>query len=123
MKKGILLALGLFAAVSLTVSKPCSAAFVVGGENGWQLSTDGIVDVFSYYHTAQPLPNNPAGFTRATSLLDNASTSAYNQRFGVGVGLLPSVVAFNIKAPTTNGIDSTVRIGIYPSIQNQNDIK
>jgi len=120
MKKTIVLTLALFAAVSLTISKPCSAAFVVGGENGWQLTTDGIVDVFSYYHTTQPLPKNPAGFTRAPSLLDNASTESYNQRFGVGVGLLPSVVAFNIKAPTTNGIDSTVRIGIYPSIQNSN---
>lgn len=118
MKKTILVTLALFVAASLTISKPCSAAFVVGGENGWQLSTDGIVDVFSYYHSTQPLPKDPAGFTRAPSLLDNSSTSAYNQRFGVGVGLLPSVVAFNIKAPTTNGIDSTVRIGIYPSIQN-----
>jgi len=123
MKKSILLALGLLLAVSLTTGRPAQAAFVVGGENGWQLSTDGIVDVFSYYHSTQPLPNNPAGFTRAPSLLDNSSTSAYNQRFGVGVGLLPSVVAFNIKAPTTNGIDSTVRIGIYPSIQNQNDTR
>jgi hypothetical protein len=123
MKKSIVLALGLCVAVSLAVSKPCSAAFTIGGENGWQLSTDGIVDVFSYYHSTTPLPTTPGGVTRAVSLLDNASTTEYNQRFGVGVGLLPSVVAFNIKAPTTNGVDSTVRVGIYPSIQNQNDTR
>jgi hypothetical protein len=118
MKKRIALTLGLFVAGSMAVSTPARAAFVIGGENGWQLSTDGIVDVFSYYHSTTPLPKTPGGFTRGTSLLDNSSTTEYNQRFGVGVGLLPSVVAFNIKAPTTNGVDSTVRVGIYPSIQN-----
>lgn len=123
MKKTTLLALGVLTAVTVATSSPCNAAFVIGGENGWQLSTDGIVDVFSYYHSTTPLPNTPAGFTRAASLLDNASTSEHNQRFGIGVGLLPSVVAFNVKAPTTNGVDSTVRIGIYPSIQNQNDTR
>ncbi|MSN26503.1 MAG: hypothetical protein GJV46_11630 [Geobacter sp.] len=121
MKKVTLLALGVVTAVSMAAGKPCEAAFVIGGENGWQLSTDGIVDVFSYYHSTQPLPQNPAGFTRAASLLDNASTSEHNQRFGIGVGLLPSVVAFNVKAPTVNGVDSAVRVGIYPSIQNQTD--
>jgi len=113
MKKNIVVALGLVAALTLTISKPCSAAFVIGGENGWQLSTDGIVDVFSTYNMTSPLP---AG-NRAASLLDGTA-GAYNQRFGVGVGLLPSVIAFNVKAPTTNGIDSTVRVGIYPSSQN-----
>jgi hypothetical protein len=91
------------------------AAFVVGGENGWQLST--VVDVFSTYNTTSP---NPGG-NRFTSLLGVGSDdpTADDQRFGVGIGLLPSVVAFNIKAPTTNGIDSTVRVGIYPAIQNK----
>jgi len=32
---------------------------------------------------------------------------------------LPSVIAFNVKAPTTNGVDSSVRVGIYPNIQNK----
>jgi len=116
MKKGILLTLGIFVAVSLAVGKPCSAAFVIGGENGWQLSTDGIVDVFATYATTSPLPNGP----RAISLLSaGGSENSYDQRFGVGVGLLPSVIAFNVKAPTTNGIDSAVRVGIYPNIQNK----
>jgi len=116
MKKGILLTFGILMAVSLAAGKPCSAAFVIGGENGWQLSTDGIVDVFATYATTSPLPNGP----RAISLLSaGGSENSYDQRFGVGVGLLPSVIAFNVKAPTTNGIDSAVRVGIYPNIQNK----
>jgi len=102
--------------VALSAAKPASAAFVIGGENGWQLSTDGIVDVFATYASTSPLP---AG-KRALSLLSADGTEkSYDQRFGVGVGLLPSVIAFNVKAPTTNGIDSSVRVGIYPNIQNK----
>ncbi len=116
MKKSIVLALGLVAALSLTISKPSNAAFVIGGENGWQLTTDGIVDVFSTYASTSPLP----GGARALSLLSAGGTEkTYDQRFGVGIGLLPSVIAFNVKAPTTNGVDSSVRVGIYPNIQNK----
>ena len=92
--------------------RPAEAAFVVGGENGWQFSTDGIVNVFSVYQTASPIPSG----ARFPSFLNGNST--YDQEFGVRVGLLPSVVGFNVKAPTVNGVDSTVRIGIYPNIQN-----
>lgn len=116
MKKTTLLALGVVAAVSVAASRPCDAAFVIGGENGWQLSTDGIVDVFSTYASTSPLP----GGSRSLSLLSfGGSENTYDQRFGVGVGLLPSVIAFNVKAPTTNGVDSAVRVGIYPNIQNK----
>lgn len=116
MRKNIVLAFGLVVALALTASKPCSAAFVIGGENGWQLSTDGIVDVFATYASTSPLPSGP----RAVSLLSaGGDENSYDQRFGVGVGLLPSVIAFNVKAPTTMGVDSSVRVGIYPNIQNK----
>jgi predicted porin len=106
----------LVAALLLAVSAlPAEAAFVVGGENGWQLSTDGIVDVFSFYQSTSPIPAGDRSF----SLIGD--TTSYDQRFGVRVGLLPSVVAFNVKAPTVNGVDSSVRIGIYPNIQNNSD--
>ena len=116
MKKSIVLAVGVVAALSLTVARSGNAAFVIGGENGWQLSTDGIVDVFATYATTSPVP---AG-KRSLSLLSAGGTeSTYDQHFGVGVGLLPSVIAFNVKAPTTMGVDSAVRVGIYPNIQNK----
>lgn len=118
MRKNIVLAFGLVVALALTASKPCSAAFVIGGENGWQLSTDGIVDVFATYASTSPLPSGP----RAVSLLSaGGDENSYDQRFGVGVGLLPSVIAFNVKAPTTMGVDSSVRVGIYPNIQNKSN--
>jgi len=104
----------VLAATSLlaTTVVPSAMAFDVGGSNGWKFSTDGLVDVFATYQTAQPTPSGK----RSLSLLN--ADSNYFQHFSVQVGLLPSVVGFNVTAPTVNGIDSKVRIGIYPSIQN-----
>lgn len=107
--------------LALTAITSAEAAFVVGGENGWQLSTDGIIDVFSVYQSTSQLPNpathgGPLMAAAGTSLLGGGSGE--EQSFGVRVGLLPSVVAFNVKAPTVNGVDSNVRIGIYPNVQN-----
>jgi hypothetical protein len=99
--------------VLLAVSAVSSVqAFEVGGVGDWKFSTDGIVDVFAPYQTVSALP----GGTRSPSLLGNSP--AQDQSFSVRVGLLPSVVGFNITAPTVNGVESKVRIGIYPNIQN-----
>lgn len=115
MKKSTVLTLGLLAAASMAASNPAHAAFEIGGANGWSLSTDGIVDLFTTYTSTSPLPTGG----RSVSLLSVGGNEAKtDQRFGTGIGLLPSVVAFNVKAPTTEGVDSTVRVGIYPALQN-----
>ncbi len=100
------------AIMTLSALGTANAAFVIGGENGWQLSTDGIVDVFDSYMSASAKP----GGTRSVTFL-NGGSGQY-QANEVTVGLLPSVIAFNVKAPTVNGVESSVRVGIYPSIQN-----
>lgn len=109
MKKSVSFVAALL--LALTVIPSAQAAFVVGGENGWQLSTDGIVDIFAHYRSSTQAPDPT---THPLGLLGNN-----DQNFGVTVGLLPSVVGLNVKAPTVNGIDSSVRIGIYPSVQNK----
>ena len=105
----------LIALLSLGTVGASQAAFTVGGENGWQLSTDGIVDIFATYYSTSKAPKNVGSYLD----LLGGNPTAYDQRFGVGIGLLPSVIAFNIKAPTVNGVESTVRVGIYPNVQNE----
>jgi hypothetical protein len=100
--------------LAMSAAGTANAVFTVGGENGWQLSTDGIVDVFYTYNSSSSNPSAPG--TRSVSFL--GLSPGQEQASQVTVGLLPSVVAFNIKAPTVNGIESNVRVGIYPSIQN-----
>ena len=100
--------------LAMSAAGTAGAAFTIGGENGWQLSTDGIVDVFYTYNSSSKNPSAPG--TRSVSFL--GLTSGQEQASQVTVGLLPSVIAFNVKAPTVNGIESSVRVGIYPSISN-----
>ena len=92
----------LLVALAVTMAGPAQAAFTVGGENGWSLSTDGIVNIFAAYQTKNG-NNDAQGVLGANA----------EQKFGVRVGLLPSIIAFNVKAPTTAGIDSTVRVAMY----------
>ena len=116
MKKSTILALGLLAATVMVASNPASAAVEIGGANGWKVSTDGIVDFFATYASTTKGP----GAGHSLSLLSvGGNESKQDERFGTGIGLLPSVIAFNVKAPTTNGVDSDVRVGIYPALQNK----
>jgi hypothetical protein len=106
--------LTLLVALVVVMAGPAQAAFTVGGENGWQLSTDGIVNIFGAYQSTSPVPD-----TAHFSFLGNAANpTEWDQKFGVRVGLLPSIIALNVKAPTVNGIESNVRVGFYPNVQN-----
>ena len=99
--------LTLLVALVAVMAGPAQAAFTVGGENGWSLGTDGIVNIFGAYQAN-------SGDNKAAGLLGNSA----DQKFGVRVGLLPSIIAFNVKAPTTAGIESNVRVGMYINVQN-----
>jgi len=116
--------------LALTALPSAEAAFVIGGENGWQFSTDGFINVFAVYQTLEKAPTNVApveGFLSgnssrtATAGTPVPTDGGATQQFQVRTGLLPEGVGFNIKAPTIGGVDMGVRIGIYPNIQNHID--
>lgn len=100
-----------FAALVLLASTPAKAAFVVGGENGWQMSYDGMINVFMVYDAKDQLQYSD-GTIKA------ASPNSEMQSFRIRTGLLPSIFAFNVKSPTIDGVDYAARIGLYPQIQN-----
>ncbi len=89
------------AALVMTAGSPAQAAFVVGGENGWQMTYDGMINVFMVYTTKS-----------------NQAADDQRQSFRIRTGLLPSIFAFNVKSPTINGVDYAARIGLYPQVQN-----
>jgi hypothetical protein len=101
----------LLVALAVVMAGPAQAAFTVGGENGWQLSTDGIVNIFAAYQAQ-------SGATDKDPAVAGLLGVDPGQKFGVRVGLLPSIIAFNVKAPTTAGIDSNMRAAMYVNVQN-----
>jgi len=115
MSSAILGVLG-FAALVLVAATPAKAAFVVGGENGWQMSFDGMINAMMVYSMTEKAPQGniqalPAALTIGMDPRDR-------QVFRVRTGLLPSIFAFNVKSPTINGVDYAARVGLYPQIQN-----
>jgi hypothetical protein len=100
-----------FAALLLVASTPAKAAFVVGGENGWQMSYDGMINVFMVYDAKDQLQYKDG-------IVKLASPADQMQSFRIRTGLLPSIFAFNVKSPTIDGVDYAARIGLYPQIQN-----
>jgi len=98
-------------ALTLMASTPAKAAFVVGGENGWQMSFDGMINVFMVYDAKDQLQYK-------NGTIKAASPYSELQSFRIRTGLLPSIFAFNVKSPTINGVDYGARLGLYPQIQN-----
>ena len=114
---------GLFGLVALIVvaASPAQAAFVVGGEQGWQMSFDGMINAFMVYSMTEtkPFAGNRNGLLTIGQDLDaDLGPKQESQVFRVRTGLLPSIFAFNVKSPTINGVDYGARIGLYPQIQN-----
>jgi len=120
MKLGSLITgLAGLAALLVIASSPAQAAFVVGGEQGWQMSFDGMINAFMVYDAIgnRQLSNGTTQPNAPGTMLFNNGPNA-DQGFEVRTGLLPSIFAFNVKSPTINGVDYGARIGLYPEIQN-----
>jgi hypothetical protein len=111
----------------MVAASPAKAAFVVGGESGWQMSFDGMINAFMVYSTisnrsvaAFQRTSNPNYFANATSPMSagfQAGNSA-TQSYRIRTGLLPSIFGFNVKSPTIDGVTYAARLGLYPQIQN-----
>ena len=105
----------MLAALAVATSAPSARAFDIGGANGWKFSTDGFLNVFATYES---VGTRPTGVSGGEIGGDQTGTGESQQQFRVRTGLLPVGVGLNIKAPTTNGVDYAVRLGLYPQVQN-----
>ncbi len=108
MKKSIISLLGL-ALVFLLLTTTSHASVVVGGSDGWTFSTDGLVNIFAAYESGDAIPDFGAGIRRGGTIVDN------QEGFRERVGLVPNIIAFNIKSPTIGGLDMAARVGFYPT--------
>ncbi|QWV97195.1 hypothetical protein KP005_17915 [Geomonas nitrogeniifigens] len=105
----------MLAALAVAAIAPSAQAFDIGGANGWKFSTDGFLNVFATYES---VGTRPAGVIGGEIGGNQTGTGENQQQFRVRTGLLPVGVGLNIQAPTTNGVDYAVRLGLYPQVQN-----
>ena len=103
----ILAAALLLAANVGTASAEITLAGDKADAKGWAFSTDGFLNTFYVFEDGDARPADVVG-----------GTIAAGKSSGIRTGLLPGLIAFNVKAPTQKGIDITARVGFYPQIQN-----
>jgi hypothetical protein len=115
----LIMVLGLVAGTFLMVM-PAQAKVAIGTSNGWEFSTDGFINAFAVMEDAdEQAEGGTAANHVALDFLQGATDAddKNNKNFRIRTGLLPGLLAFNVKAPTTNGIDVAARVGLYPQIQ------
>ncbi len=112
MKKTTISLLGLVLFL-LFLTTTSQAAIVVGGDDGWTFSTDGLVNLFGAYESGDAIPDFGTGTRRGGTIVDN------QEGFRLRVGLVPNVLAFNIKSPTIGGLDMAARVGFYPTFDSK----
>jgi hypothetical protein len=103
----ILAAALLLAATAGSASAEITLAGNKADAKSWSFSTDGFLNTFLVYQDSEAQPAHTAG----------VGTIVAGQSSTIRTGLLPGLIAFNVKAPTTNGVDITARLGFYPQIQ------
>jgi hypothetical protein len=113
--KRIVICSGLLGLVMLFTGagSPAYAAVVIGGENGWQVSFDGMVSTFVVGSTVGN--RTPSAFQRTQGFM---ALSGVPQSIRVRSGLLPSVFGFSARSQPINGVTYGARLGLYPQIQN-----
>jgi hypothetical protein len=96
------------AALALAMSAPANAVVVVGGDNGWEVSFDGNVNLF-YNYWDQTVKGTMVGPGATVNTPEAKSKSSH-----LNEGLLPAFFSFNAKSPTVNGLTGTARISFAP---------
>jgi hypothetical protein len=109
----LMIVLGLVAGTFFMVM-PAQAKVAIGTANGWEFSTDGWINAFAVMEDADDQINGGTATTHQGDLMNPTSN---NKSFRIRTGLIPCLLAFNVKAPTTNGVDVAARVGFYPQIQ------
>ena len=105
-------ALAAPAIMALAVASPSEAKILLMGNDGWEVSFDGLVNGFYSYTSKDELDANEV----ATNATHTGADADGEDTSRITVGLLPAVWGMNIKAPTTDGLDMGARLGLYPNI-------
>ncbi len=112
MRKTTISLLGL-ALCLLLLTTTSQASIVVGGDDGWTFSTDGLINIFGAYESGDAIPDFGGGTRRGGTIVDD------QEGFRLRVGLVPNVLAFNVKSPTIGGLDMAARVGFYPTFDSK----
>jgi hypothetical protein len=97
------------AIAAATMASSAGAVVVVGGDNGWEVSFDGNINLFYNHYDFETTTTTAGGVSNSVPDNGDNGTSSHLQE-----GLLPAFFSTNIKSPTVNGLTGTARISFAP---------
>ena len=80
-------------------------------QEGWEVSFDGAANAFIMKNSANDAPTQSGGTD--VTFDTTGGTIAANDDTSILTGLLPNVWGMTLKAPTANGLDVSMRLGLY----------
>ena len=108
------IAIAAVPAVMALASTSVDSKILLMSQEGWEVSFDGAANAFIMKNSVSNIPDSSGGTGNLT--FDTygavAGTNSHDDT-SIVTGLLPNVWGMTLKAPTANGLDVSMRLGLY----------
>ena len=98
-------------AVMALASTSVDSKILLMSQEGWEVSFDGAANAFIVKNSGNDVPTVRGGNVQAADTY--APVIGANDDTSIVTGLLPNVWGMTLKAPTANGLDVSMRLGLY----------
>ena len=105
------LAIAAVPAVMALASTNVDSKILLMSQEGWEVSFDGAANAFIMKNSGDGAPTTAGGNAFAASTYGGVSGASDDT--SIVTGLLPNVWGMTLKAPTANGLDVSMRLGLY----------
>ncbi len=106
------IAIAAVPAVMALASTSVDSKILLMSQEGWEVSFDGAANAFIMKNSVSNVPDSSGGTGNITFDTYGGVTGG-NDDTSIVTGLLPNVWGMSLKAPTANGLDVTMRLGLY----------
>ena len=106
------IAIAAVPAVMALASTSVDSKILLMSQEGWEVSFDGAANAFVMKNSVSNVPDSSGGTPNQT--FDTyGGVAGGNDDTSIVTGLLPNVWGMTLKAPTSNGLDISARLGLY----------
>ena len=108
------IAIAAVPAVMALASTSVDSKILLMSQEGWEVSFDGAANAFIMKNSVSMVPDTRGGLeNQAADTYGGVTGTNSNDDTSIVTGLLPNVWGMTLKAPTSNGLDISARLGLY----------
>ena len=108
------IAIAAVPAVMALASTSVDSKILLMSQEGWEVSFDGAANAFIMKNSVSSVPDTRGGaINQAADTYGGVKGASSNDDTSIVTGLLPNVWGMTLKAPTANGLDVSMRLGLY----------